>query len=80
MRPVVTICGKQGCCLCDEAMKVLDEVRQRMPFEIEQVDISCDAELMERYGFEIPVILIDGREAFRHRIDAERLVSMLERR
>lgn len=78
MRLVVTICGKSGCCLCDEAMKVLDEVRRRTPFEIEQVDISGDPELMERYGLDIPLILIDGREVFRHRIDAERLSSLLE--
>jgi len=80
MRPVLTIYGKPGCCLCDEAMKVLDEVRQSIPFEIEKRDISGDAELLERYGLDIPVILIDGREAFRRRIDAERLIDLLERR
>ncbi|HHE33182.1 MAG TPA: glutaredoxin family protein, partial [Chlorobaculum parvum] len=73
MRPVVTIYGKPGCCLCDEAIKGLEEVRQSMPFEIEHVDISGDAELAGRYGLDIPVIFINGRDAFKHRIDSERL-------
>ncbi len=78
--PVVTIYGKPGCCLCDQAMAVLDEARRRTLFEIEKVDISGNAALTERYGLDIPVILVDGYEAFRHRIDAGRLAELLEGR
>lgn len=77
MSPLVTILGKPGCCLCDEALKVLEEVRTQIPFEIVKRDISTDAELLDRYGHDIPVLLIDGREAFRHRVDRDRLVTLL---
>ncbi|HHE07872.1 MAG TPA: glutaredoxin family protein [Chlorobaculum parvum] len=80
MRSVVTIYGKPECCLCDEAMVVLEEARRRTPFKIEKVDISGNAALTERYGLDIPVVLVDGRPAFRHRIDAERLAELLEGR
>lgn len=80
MPPVVTIYGKPECCLCDQAMTVLEEARRRKPFEIEKVDISGNAALTERYGLDIPVVLVDGHEAFRHRIDAERLAELLESR
>lgn len=77
MIPLVTILGKPGCCLCDEALNVLEEVRSQIPFEIGKRDISTDAELLDRYGDDIPVILIDGSEAFRHRVDRDRLVTLL---
>lgn len=80
MKPVVTIYGKPTCCLCDKAMAVLEEARQRTPFEIEKKNISGDFELLERYGLDIPVILINGREAFKHRIDPDRLAELLEGR
>lgn len=80
MKPRVTIYGKPECCLCDQALEVLEEVRKRTPFEIEKRDISGDADLIERYGLDIPVILIDGQVAFKHRIDKDRLIALLKGR
>ncbi|MBN1929380.1 MAG: glutaredoxin family protein [Chlorobiaceae bacterium] len=80
MKPRVTIYGKPECCLCDAALRVLDEVGQQIPFEIEKRDISGDADLIDRYGLDIPVILVDGQVAFKHRIDAERFIGLLEGR
>jgi predicted thioredoxin/glutaredoxin len=80
MSPVVTIYGKPDCCLCDEAMKVLEEVGRRIPFDIEKKDISGDATLDSLYGMDIPVILIDGRPVFRHRVDRDHLIALLKGR
>jgi hypothetical protein len=35
------------------------------------VDILSDPELTRRYGWDIPVVLIDGTHAFKHRLTAE---------
>jgi hypothetical protein len=78
--PRVTIYGKPECCLCDDALEVLEAVRQQIPLDIEKRDISGDADLVERYGFDIPVILVDGEVAFKHRIDKSRLIELLEGR
>jgi glutaredoxin len=77
MSTTVTIYGKPDCCLCDEALKVLEEAGKHIPFDIEKKDISGDAALVSLYGMDIPVILIDGRIVFRHRVDHDRLMALL---
>jgi len=58
---------------------VLAQVRAELPFEFEDVDITDDADLERRYRERIPVVLVDGEEAFtyfvhpdglRHRLGA----------
>ena len=60
----VTLYGRPGCHLCDEALIVIERVRARVPFALEQRDIEADAELFKRYLERIPVVAIDGVEAF----------------
>jgi len=40
-------------------------------YTLEEVDIETDAELFASYRFEIPVLYINGVEAFRHRLRAD---------
>ena len=69
--------GKPGCCLCDEAKEAVEGVREAHPFELEFVDVSIDPELNARYGERIPVVTIDGREAFEYHVDARELRDRL---
>jgi hypothetical protein len=39
-------------------------VREELPFELEEVDIAGDAELERLYRERIPVVAVDGDEAF----------------
>lgn len=75
----VEIYGKAGCCLCDEAKVVLERVQARVPFDLAYVDIAADPALLARWGTEIPVVFIDGRKAFKYRVDEAELVRKLER-
>ena len=43
---------------------MLEQVRADVPFELEEIDITSDPELEHRYRERIPVVLIDGEEAF----------------
>jgi hypothetical protein len=43
---------------------VLEQVRVEIPFELDEVDITGDDDLERRYRERIPVILVDGEEAF----------------
>jgi hypothetical protein len=43
---------------------VLEKVRAEIPFELEEVDITDDPDLERRYRERLPVVLIDGEEAF----------------
>ena len=63
MREVV-LYGREGCCLCDEAREVLERVRARVPFTLSEQDIEADEGLHRAYLERIPVVSIDGVEAF----------------
>jgi glutaredoxin len=66
---VVTLYGKPGCCLCDEAKEVIQAVRLDRDFELNEVDVSLDPGLNRRFGERIPVVAIDGEEAFELQLD-----------
>jgi hypothetical protein len=73
----LTLYSKPGCHLCDEMQYVIDSVSARVPLSLEVIDISTDGGLMERYGVEIPVLLIDGKKAAKYRLTAEELERRL---
>jgi hypothetical protein len=62
--------GRPGCHLCEEALVVIEEVRTRVAFALEQVDIESDDALFKRYLERIPVVVIDGRETFELFVDS----------
>jgi glutaredoxin len=61
---VVTLVHADGCHLCESARRVIEGVRAELPFELEEVDITGDEGLEEQYRERIPVVLVDGEEAF----------------
>jgi glutaredoxin len=69
----VVLYGKTDCPLCDEMKDVVETVGRDIPFTVEIVDIERDAALAAAYGSDIPVLFIDGRKAFKHRVDAAAL-------
>jgi glutaredoxin len=65
----VVLYGAPGCHLCDVAKDVLEQQRGLLAFELRQVDISGDEELERSYREQIPVVFVDGRKAFKYRVD-----------
>ena len=61
-----------GCCLCDDAREVLERVRPSRPFELDERDIEADDALHAAYLERIPVVTIDGEEAFELFVDETR--------
>ena len=70
---LVTLYGKPGCHLCDDARAVVDAVRSDAAFDLREVDITLDPVLANRLGERIPVVEIDGEEVFEHFVDAAEL-------
>jgi glutaredoxin len=60
----VILFGREGCCLCDDAREVLQRVRRRREFDLQERDIDSDDALLRAYLERIPVVTIDGVEAF----------------
>jgi glutaredoxin len=77
MRSVV-LYGREGCCLCDDARAVIERVRRRRPFALEEHDIDRDEKLLRAYLERIPVITIDGAEVFELFVDESELERRLD--
>ena len=78
MRTVVLF-GRPGCCLCDEAREVLERARARHPFTLQERDIEQDDALLRAYLERIPVVTIDGEEAFELFVDEAELTRRIAR-
>lgn len=69
----VTLIGKPGCHLCDDAREVVTAVCAETGARWEEKDIDQDAELHRLYWEQIPVVLIDGAQHDFWRVDPKRL-------
>jgi hypothetical protein len=78
--PALTLYSRPGCHLCDEMKAVVDLVARWVPFTIDIIDVSSDPRLEAQYGLEIPVLLINGRKAAKHRVTEHELRRMLKAR
>ncbi|MBA3738373.1 MAG: glutaredoxin family protein [Actinobacteria bacterium] len=73
----VVLYSRPGCHLCDIARETILAQRERLGFEFEEVDIEADEELELEYGIRIPVVDVDGEEAFEITVDAARLARLV---
>jgi glutaredoxin len=74
----VRVYSAAGCHLCDVAKEVLEGERDRLGFELVEVDISGDPALEAAHREEIPVVFVAGRKAFKFRVDAAELRRRVE--
>jgi len=65
----ITLYSRPGCHLCDEAREVLERLGARVPFILDEVDITTDDALHARYLERIPVVALDGEELFDYVVD-----------
>ncbi len=65
--------SRPGCHLCDEARTVIAEVCAELGEDYAEVSIDDDPELRRRFGDEIPVTFVDGRQHDFWRVDPSRL-------
>lgn len=84
----VEVYGKRECCLCDEVKATLQRVRREIPFDLYEIDIESTPELYEAYKERIPLVFVNGRLAFKFRVEEaalrwrlirERLAETLKR-
>ena len=76
----LTIYSRPGCHLCDEMKAIVARVARRVPLTLDEVDISADPALEQRYGLEIPVLLVNGKKAAKYRVTEWQLTRMLSAR
>jgi glutaredoxin len=69
----ITLYGRAGCHLCDDARAVLERLGE--PFD--EVDIESDDELFKRYLERIPVVALDGEDLYDFFVDEQDLLLRL---
>lgn len=73
----VEIYSKPSCSLCDEAIAAVERVRARIPFQLRIISILEDLEAMKAWRYDIPVVVVEGEVAFKHRVDEALLEARL---
>ncbi|HWU22399.1 MAG TPA: glutaredoxin family protein [Nocardioides sp.] len=73
----ITLYGRPGCHLCDEARAVIERVCADVGESYVEVSIDDDPELLARFGEEIPVTFVDGRQHDFWRVSEQRLRAAL---
>jgi glutaredoxin len=76
--PRVTVYSAADCSLCERALEVVEGLRAELDFELDVVDIGGRPELEARYRELLPVVEIDGEQAFTYFVDPEALRTRLD--
>jgi hypothetical protein len=79
-RAQVILYSKHGCHLCEVMKKEMTKADCAELYELEEINIESHAELLARYRYDIPVLMIDGVEVFRHRLTADSFRACLTKR
>ncbi|MCW2766844.1 MAG: glutaredoxin 2 [Nocardioides sp.] len=74
----VTLYSRPGCHLCDDARVVIERVCADLGVEYDEISIIDDPDLFARFGEEIPVTFVDGRQHDFWRVSEARLRAALE--
>jgi len=74
MTPDVLLYTRAECCLCDEAEKIL----QKHGLNPRKLDIDTDPAMAERFDTCVPVVVIDGKERFRGKVNEILLKRLLD--
>jgi glutaredoxin len=75
----VTLYTRPGCHLCDEAKQAMLAAGCKRLYALREINIDLDPDLARRYGRDIPVVLIDGVETFKHRLTPSEFKRELRR-
>lgn len=76
-RLCLTMYSRPNCPLCDEARELIEALGERFALVFEEVDITADPALYERYRHRIPVIALDGREVLEAPVTQPALLAAL---
>jgi glutaredoxin len=73
----VVLYSRKGCHLCEIVKESLVKLEKRGGFSWREVDVDSDAEIRRRYTDEVPVVFINGRKAFKYRMNEQEFLRRL---
>jgi glutaredoxin len=74
----VVLYTRRGCHLCEIVKESLHKLERRGGFTWQEVDVDTDDQLRRQFTDEVPVVFIDGRKAFKYRMDERDFLRRLQ--
>jgi len=76
----LTFFTKPNCSLCVPAKEIIDQVRTKVEFDLEVVDITQNKnqEWFNLYKYDIPVLHLEGVEISRHHFNEKEILTRLQ--
>jgi len=73
----VIVYSRKGCHLCEIVKESLAKLERHANFTWQEVDVDSDEQLHRKFTDEVPVVFIDGRKAFKYRMDEREFLRKL---
>lgn len=73
----VILYTRKGCHLCEIVKESLIKLHKRGSFNWREIDVDSNAEVRRLYNDEVPVVFINGRKAFKYRMDEQEFLRKL---
>ena len=73
----VVVYSRKGCHLCEIVKESLVKLQKQGGFTWREIDVDSDSEICRRYSDEVPVVFINGRKAFKYRMDEQDFLRKL---
>jgi len=73
----VVVYSRKGCHLCEIVKETLTKLQRRGGFTWHEIDVDSDDQLRRQFTDEVPVVFIDGRKAFKYRLDEQEFLRKL---
>ena len=73
----VVVYSRKGCHLCEIVKESLVKLHKQGGFTWREIDVDSDAEIRRLYNDEVPVVFINGRKAFKYRMDEQEFLRKL---
>lgn len=76
-RREVIVYSRKGCHLCEIVKESLTKLERRGGFQWREIDVDSNEDLRRQFTDEVPVVFIDGRKAFKYRMDEQEFLRKL---
>jgi glutaredoxin len=73
----VIVYSRKGCHLCEIVKESLTKLEKHGTFSWHEVDVDADPEIRRLYNDEVPVVFINGKEAFKYRMNEQEFLRKL---
>lgn len=76
----VVVYSRRGCHLCEIVKESLTKLSRRGSFTWSEIDVDASTDLRRQFHDEVPVVFIDGKKAFKYRMDEGEFLRRLQAR